>query len=289
MSKRLQLTKKALGFLIKSALISEEKIKKKVSFNTPRANITNSLKKLCNIQIDYVDNREVVILNNKNNDKQNRLIYIHGGAYVNDLIKAHWDIIEYLIKKSDCCVIVPIYWLAPRSYFDNELPFMRKVYETYGKNECFIAGDSAGAGFALALAIELRNHNKPLPKSLFLFSPWLDVTMTNPKINALQKDDVMLGSEGLIWCGKQWAKERKTNDPLISPIYDELNDLPPLYIYQGTADIFLADVEKFDEKIKTTNTPCQTKIYQDGFHVFMGATFLPESREVLNEVAKLIK
>ncbi|WP_394260953.1 alpha/beta hydrolase fold domain-containing protein [Moraxella boevrei] len=289
MSKRLKITKKIVGILRENNFVLEQKIQEVVSYHTPRADINTSLKKLYAIQIDYLDNREVIILNNKNNNKQNRLIYIHGGGYVKELVKAHWDIIEYLIKKSDCCVIVPMYWIATRSYFDNELPFMLKVYETYGKNNCFIAGDSAGGGFSLALSIYLRNQNKPLPKSIFLFSPWLDVTMSNPKINELQKDDIMLGSEGLIWCGRQWAKDRATTDPLISPIYDELNDLPPLYIYQGTADIFLADVQKFDEKIKNANTHCQTKIYNGGFHVFMGATFLPESHEVLNEVSNLIK
>ncbi|UXZ05247.1 alpha/beta hydrolase [Moraxella nasicaprae] len=288
MSKRLKLTKKALSLLMGNAFISAETIKQKRSFNTPRADITKTLKKLSRIKIDYVDNREVIVLNQKN-DTQPRLIYIHGGAYVNDLIKPHWDMIEYLIKKADCCVIVPIYWLAPRSSFDDELPFILNIYEIYGKNDCFIAGDSAGAGFSLAFTIYLRNQHKPLPKSVFLFSPWLDVTMTNPGIKALEKDDIMLAADGLIWCGKQWAKERATTDPLISPIYDELTDLPALYIYQGTADIFLADVKKFDEKIKTTNTSCQTKIYQDGFHVFMGATFLPESRQVLDEVADVIQ
>lgn len=287
MSLMLNIYRKYLSYQIHS-FVSVAHIQKKVQTAKPRADISESLKQRCQIQVEYVHERQVICLKPQQNASNTTLFYLHGGAYVNDLVVAHWHIIEELIKRTGATVIVPIYRTAPYGNIDTELPFLLSVYQQYGEQNCYFVGDSAGAGLALAFAMELRNQHKALPKGLFLFSPWLDVNMSHPYVDEIAPKDPMLGKESLIWCGQQWAGERSTTDPQVSPIYDDLQNLPPLYIYQGTCDMLFGDVEKLAQKIKNTNTPCEVKIFDNAFHVFIGIILLPESQQVFDDVAKHI-
>ncbi len=53
-----------------------------------------------------------------------------------------------------------------------------------------VAGDSAGAGLALALAQRLRDGAGPLPGGLVLLNGWLDLTNSGPSIEANRRRDV---------------------------------------------------------------------------------------------------
>ncbi|MGQ0287246.1 alpha/beta hydrolase fold domain-containing protein [Pasteurellaceae bacterium 22721_9_1] len=288
MSLMLNIYRKYLSYQTHS-FISVEHIQKKVQSAKPRADISDSLKQRCQVEVEYVQERQVIRLKPYQHASNTTLFYLHGGAYVNDLVPAHWQIIEELIKRTGATVIVPIYRPAPYGNIDTELPFVLATYQQYCQQGCYFVGDSAGAGLALALAIELRNQHQLLPKGLFLFSPWLDVTMTHPYVDEIAPKDPMLGKDSLIWCGQQWAGKRSTTDPQVSPIYDELSDLPPMHIYQGTCDMLFGDVEKLSQKIKTTNTPCKVNIFDNAFHVFIGIISLPESQQVFDDVAKQIR
>jgi len=41
------------------------------------------------------------------------VIYLHGGAYVNEIQSAHWKLITDRATQLGCSVVVPIYGLAP--------------------------------------------------------------------------------------------------------------------------------------------------------------------------------
>lgn len=43
------------------------------------------------------------------------VLYLHGGAYVNQLVRQHWQLVEHLATTLDAEVWVPIYGLAPSS------------------------------------------------------------------------------------------------------------------------------------------------------------------------------
>ena len=44
-----------------------------------------------------------------------------------------------------------------------------------------LAGDSAGGGLALAVALTLRDRGGPQPSHLLLHSPWVDLTTSTPE------------------------------------------------------------------------------------------------------------
>lgn len=59
-------------------------------------------------------------------------------------------------------------------------------------------GDSSGAALVLALGQILYNENAPIqPSARVLFSPWVDVTLTNKRIDDYLERDIMLPPYGL--------------------------------------------------------------------------------------------
>ncbi len=158
-----------------------------------------------------------------------------------------------------------------------------------GDRPVFLAGDSCGAGLSVGLAICCRNEGLRPPTGLILFSPWLDVTMTNPGIPALTKLDPLLAPAGFVAAGQDWAGGRSVTDPLVSPLRDTLEKLPPITIHQGGHDILLPDAEKFAAKARAAGTHVDLRVWPTAIHVFAGAGRTPEARQALRDAVDRIR
>ncbi|WFF38649.1 alpha/beta hydrolase [Moraxella nasibovis] len=268
-------------------------VEKHIAKRKARADIPKSLRKICDISHNDIMEREVITLSPKHGKSTATLMYLHGGAYVFDLVSQHWQLVEYLIKNGGISVVVPIYRLAPQGTADTELPFVLAVYDRVCamSDRVFVAGDSAGGNLAMNLTLSLRDKGVALPKRLFLFSPWLDLNTDNPDIDEkLQAKDPMLAVDGIRWCAGLWANGADLNSPLLSPIFADLTGLPPLHIYQGENDIFCPDAKKLAQKASEQGADCTLNLYENAFHVFMALPkLLPEARAVLDDVIERMK
>jgi epsilon-lactone hydrolase len=255
------------------------------------APLPGSLAKRYNVTRRSIAGMPVITLEPKRDATGTNVIYLHGGAYIAPLGKPHWRIIGDLLRRTNATITVPLYPLAPEHTAAEVFPALRTLYDTVQADGApvVLAGDSAGGGLALSLSLQLRDAGAPLPSSILLFSPWLDITMTNPDIPALDAKDVLLSTAGLIWAGKQWAGDLPATDPRISPFYANLDGLPPISIYQGMKDIFLADSTLFTANAQRAGAPVELRTYADGFHVFIAVTFAPESRRALGHASSLIR
>ncbi|WP_181790660.1 alpha/beta hydrolase [Myxococcus llanfairpwllgwyngyllgogerychwyrndrobwllllantysiliogogogochensis] len=217
------------------------------------------------------------------------LIYAHGGAYVNEFILPHWRIIESLIRHTGASVTVPIYPLAPEFTHRDAYPFLTEVYRqvlaTTPATQVALCGDSAGGGLALGQTFHFRDLGLPLPGRLILFSPWLDLAMTNPGIPAIEPRDVMLSTARLLEAGQWWAGGDDLSIPTLSPIHGDLRGLPPIDVFQGTDDLFILDARELRGKVEAVGGSIRLYEYPGAFHVFVGATFTPEARDAFRKVA----
>jgi monoterpene epsilon-lactone hydrolase len=255
----------------------------------PAAPLPTSLRNLCEVQERQVDGQRVHTLIPKEKRSNKHIIYTHGGAYVNPLLKAHWGIIEQIIRRTGATFTVPLYPLAPEHDYRAAFVELEKVYraviaKTSAEN-VILAGDSAGGGLALAQAMLYRDKGLPTPSRVALFSPWLDITLSNPGTTAVEKDDPMLGIAGLRFAGKSWAGTTDPKSPMLSPIFGNLANLPPIDIFQGTADIFIADARRFKVLLESAGGSIRLYEYAGAIHVFVGATFTPEAKSALDTLA----
>lgn len=245
--------------------------------------------KLFHTQTQPVNGQPVFTIAPRHGKPSVQIIYTHGGAYINALQWIHWEIIRKLVERVGAQVTVPIYPLAPEHTYRDAFPLLEDLYRTVLHNhpdhKIVLCGDSAGGGFALAQAIHYRDLGLRLPDRLVLFSPWLDITMSNPEIALVEPHDIMLGTPGLLQCGKWWAGGDDPRSPLFSPIFGDLAGLPAIDLFMGTSELFIADARKLKEKVSAIGSMVNLYEYPGAFHVFVGATMTPESKNVFDRVA----
>lgn len=173
------------------------------------------------------------------------VLYLHGGAYLFDILSFHWRFIAEMVDMLDCTVTVPLYPLAPerqcRDAFDMTLQVYRSLIATIDPKSLAIMGDSAGGGLTLAVAQGAQREGLAQPGRILLLSPWLDVSMVNPDIAALAPRDPLLTWQAAIAVGQLYAGDLSVTDPRVSPLYGGLEDLAPIHLFTGRRDILNAD------------------------------------------------
>lgn len=248
------------------------------------AAVSRRLQRRCEVVTAELDGRRVYTLTPRRNREDRHIVYTHGGGYVNPLIWPHWAIIDRLIAVTNATVTVPLFPLAPHHTYQEAFPWLERVYQqvltTTRPEAVTLCGDSAGGGLALAQALHLRDRGLPLPGRLILFAPWLDVTMADPAAGAVEPHDAMLALSALRLAGRWWAGEDDPRTPLVSPLYGDLAGLPPIDVFQGTADVLAPDARTLAAKVAAAGGMIQLYEYPGAIHVFMGATFTPEARDV---------
>ena len=137
---------------------------------------------------------------------------------------------------------------------------------------------------ALSLALRLAKSGGPQPGKLALFAPWLDVTMADPAIEAVEPHDIMLKIGTLRSCGKMFAGERDPGSAECSPLYtstDELALLPPTRIWTGRHDLFIIDSRTFTGKLRDAGVDAKLYEYEAAPHVFMAVVPTREAKDTL--------
>jgi epsilon-lactone hydrolase len=291
MSVSMTLTRFALS-ITPSSYVTETAMRRSLPRDDHDAPIPRSLTRICSITRARVRGAWITTLEPKTGATGTQLVYLHGGVYVHGVVSAHWRIISTFIRKTGATVTVPSYGLAPRSTVDDAYPFLETVYRAVlgrpGIGSVILAGDSCGAALAVGLAIKCRDQNIRPPAALFLFSPWVDATMTNPEIDRYLARDPMLAPTGMVAAATDWAGDRDPSDALISPINANLVGLPPMYVYQGGRDILLPDARRFAAKARSAGQLLELRIFPAGVHDFVGAGWTPEARAAFRHVAERI-
>lgn len=229
----------------------------------------------CIVETKQFMNRNIFIITPKNEPKSNKkILYFHGGSYMAEASKAHWDFIEKLIKDLGVTVILPDYPLSPKytykDVFNMVIPLYKEIIEKVDANDLIVMGDSAGGGLSLAMEEKLNEEgNIKMPSKTILISPWLDVRLENPKIEEYQKNDTVLNKETLKLAGLAYATPEGINNYLVNPIDGNLSKLQNVTIFIGTYDILNPDVRLLQEKAKEQGVEIEVKEYQQAKHIWL--------------------
>lgn len=212
---------------------------------------------------------------------RHRVVYFHGGGYVGEIDGAHWRVCRRMATLVPAQVSVPIYPLAPGATAGTTVPTATDIVADVlaaasAPGLVTVMGDSAGGGLALAVAQRLRDRGLAVPR-LVLVAPWLDVTMTDPRIDESVTRDPILSVARLVQAGKLYAGDLPTDDPLVSPLFGDLHGLGPITLLVGTRDLLLHDARRLRELATAVGVPVD---YHEGkglVHVYPILP-LPEAR-----------
>jgi len=216
------------------------------------------------------------------------LLYLHGGGYCHNFAKQHWKALAKWAQNAGCGIVAPNYPLLPlHTAAEAHPPVMalyRELLERYPAGRIVIAGDSAGGGFTLALAQEIRDASIDLPKRLILIAPWVDILGGDA---SLQKHDNWLKVDALPLFGRDWAGDIDPRNPMVSPLYGDMHGLPPADIYAGTWDVLYTDVIKAYDKMKAEGVDVRLHVGEKMDHVYPILP-TPEGKAARKEIANLL-
>jgi acetyl esterase/lipase len=292
-SPRLWLARLLLG-LVPNKYVDVDKLKALMAGRTPPkdADPPDWFSAHCEVRRWSAEGHAVITVTPRSARSNWNLLYLHGGGYIFPLLPPHWTIIRALVEATGAAVTVPLYPLAPEHDHGPAWAMVDAVRDellrTGAGKRLAVAGDSAGGNFALSLAVRRRAAGAALPDRLILFSPWLDLTLSDPAARDVEPRDGILAVDGAIQCGRWWAGEENPRRPEFSPLYADLRGLPAMAVFQGTHDIFVADARSFHAKANAQGADLNYFEYEGAFHVFMGARSTRESRDVYERVAAFL-
>ncbi|MDD9376101.1 alpha/beta hydrolase fold domain-containing protein [Streptomyces sp. ZAF1911] len=221
-----------------------------------------------------------------------RVLYVHGGGYINELVRAHWSLIRTLVTQAQARVVVPAYILAPRGTADRTVPvaadLLSGLIASGGAGGTVLLGDSAGAGLALAAAQRLRDRNGAQPSRIVLISPWLDVSMSHPDQAAIEAGDPMWARPGLREAGRLYAGNLAADDPRVSPLHGSFAGLAPLTVFTGTRDVLTTDSRELLYRARAAGAEVEF-IEEPGLPHDYPLMPVPEGRAARDRIVELVR
>jgi acetyl esterase/lipase len=227
-------------------------------------------------------------------DPAGTILYLHGGAYALGSIHTHRMLAASLAKNTGAQVLLIGYRRAPEAPFPAGLEdavnaTLWLLEEGIPPREIMIVGDSAGGGLALAALLSLRDDGHPLPAGGVLLCPWTDLTLSGASMRKKAKQDFILDEAHLAKFARLYAGEHDLSHPLISPLYADLQGLPPLLIQVGTDEILLDDARRTATAAEAAGVDVRLEVYDGMIHVFHMFPFFPETRLALSSIASFVK
>ena len=227
---------------------------------------------------------EVFTFGDKN--AKNTILYIHGGAYVNEINWQHYLYCMLMSRKLGAYVLAPVYPLAPLHNVDETFVLITELYKKLiSKGNITLMGDSAGGGFVLSFAQYLKTVGLPQPSKMIAFSPWVDISMSNLPYDS--ENDPILGEIGLREIGKSWAGDLDTKDYRVSPLYGDVTGQAQTLIFSGTNEIFYKDIKLYVENLKMSNVDVKFIEGEGLFHIYPLFPS-PEAKKAFKEIKEII-
>jgi epsilon-lactone hydrolase len=221
-------------------------------------------------------------------------LYLHGGDYVIGTASASVPLVSDIVRRTGVKAITLDYRLAPEHPYPAAVEDARAAYEGllaegFAPSRIAFAGESAGAGLAVATLLAVRDAGLPLPACAYLMSPYVDLTLSGETLTEREELDPVLSPAGLRARAPEYVGEAAATDPLISPIFGDLRDLPPLLIQAGSHEVLLSDALRLATRAALSDVRVTLEVTPGVPHVFQGfAGLLDEAGAALDRASDFI-
>ena len=227
-------------------------------------------------------------------DPSKLILYVHGGGYVSGTCEVYRGFVSKLAHDSGVSCLIFNYRLAPECPYPAALDDTVKIYNWllqsgYTNHNILFVGDSAGGGLSLSALLALRDRKIALPVATVAVSPWTDLTCSSESYQTKNKVSAAPLNSWHVFSA-YYAGNHSKQDPLMSPLFGDLEGLPPLFINAGTEDELYEDGKKFYLKAKEAGVDV---IFRKGIgmiHCYpFFAPMFREATEAMEEIVGFIK
>jgi acetyl esterase/lipase len=222
------------------------------------------------------------------------LLYLHGGSYTMGSAASHRHLARAIGAEAGISVLSLDYRRAPESPFpaaveDAVSAYKMLVGEHAPAARIAVAGDSAGAGLAMALLQRLRASGQPLPAAVACLSPWTDLGCGFATHATHAGRDPLLRTADLMAMGALYLAGAVAADPLASPAFADLTGFPPMLIQVGTEEILLDDARVLAQRARAARIPVDYQEWTGMFHVWQYYfPVLSEGRDAVRAIGRFL-
>jgi len=223
------------------------------------------------------------------------LLFLHGGGYMAGSLASHRHVVAQAGREAGTQTLALGYRLSPEHPFPAALEDALAGYRYLldcgvAPNRIALAGESAGGGLALATVLSLRAGDLPLPRCLWLSSPWVDLALTGGTLTSKEAVDPLLNRAYLAELAAAYLAGSDPRAPLVSPINADLTGLPPMLIQVGSAEVLLDDAVRLARVAGAADVPVTLQVWPHMIHAWhLFYQEVEEGRSALRQAGLFIR
>ncbi len=222
------------------------------------------------------------------------ILFFHGGGLNMGSTHGHQNLCQMLSKYTGFSIFSIDYQLDKENTFPSTVEDCLQSYlwlleEGFQGRDLVIAGISVGGNLALSTLLALKKIGQELPFCAVCMSPVVDLTF--PMVyNHLKDVKDWIDHDKLNKFRDLYLNGMSPRNPLASPIYGDLKNLPPLMLQAGSRELLLCDIKRFRDLAVENEVHVNLEVWQDMFHCWqMFHSHLPSCEASIMSVGGFVK
>jgi len=201
------------------------------------------------------------------------ILYLHGGGYTAGSPRSHRPMVARIAEAAKAVAVSADYRLGPEHRFPAAVEDAVAVYRTLletgtDPGQLVVAGDSAGGGLTMALALALKAEGLPQPAGFLAISPWVDLTQSGASYRTKADTDPMITKAGLDSAALAYLGGLEASDPLASPVLGNFEGVAPVLIQTGSEEALLSDSITLADVLAHARVEVRLEVWPEMIHVF---------------------
>jgi acetyl esterase/lipase len=218
------------------------------------------------------------------------LINVHSGAF----IRGKESITEaiQIAHRTGLPVLAIDYRLAPEHPYpaavDDTISVYRELLKTYQPSHLALFGSSAGAVLTAQASVRARQLGLPLPAALGFFSGTADFSRPGETEAFFSMGGLAPFVAPVAVQAQAYLADNSLTDPVMSPLFADLEGFPPTLLMTGTRDFFLSSTANFHRALLRAGVPAKLVVFDAMPHEHWTQPGLPETGEALDLQARFL-
>ncbi|MER5981100.1 alpha/beta hydrolase [Streptomyces sp. NPDC001857] len=230
-------------------------------------------------------------------DPDRALLHFHFGGSVTASMHSDRKAAGHIAKAAGARSLVVDFRLAPEHPYPAQLDDAETAYrwllsQGYEPQNIGSTGHSIGGTLAVMLPLRLLAKGEATPGAIVSVSPWTDLTLQNPAVDANETNDKMLSRGTLELFRGAWLQDPAVDfaSPEISLVNADLTGLPPTLVYYGEYETLADDGAQLGRRLADFKVTTETHAMPEGQHSFvLGAGRVPEVDQAIGQMGQWLR
>jgi monoterpene epsilon-lactone hydrolase len=222
-------------------------------------------------------------------------VHFHGGGITIGSSKSHTEFGARLALGSGAQGFIVDFRRAPENPFpaaveDGVAAYEGLLDDGHEPASLIFTGDSAGGGLMLGVALTIREKGLQLPAAIVGISTTADMTSSGSSYTERQHLDPVITLEMAQGMAANYSADHDRTDPLLSPVFADFHDFPPMLLLVGTSEILIDDTTKVAEAARRAGVSVEVIEEEGMIHVYPQLAWaLPQGAVAIEQISAFIK